>query len=109
ESSEGGLESGELVRNVSDLLFAGHETTVNLIAHSVLTLLRHRDALEKLRRRPELIVPGVEEFLRFESSVQFWPTRTALEDIEIAGTTIPKGAPIIVLYGSGNGDPNRCT
>src|SRR5215472_5376199 len=71
-----------------------HETTVNLIAHSVLTLLRHRDALEKLRRRPELIVPGVEEFLRFESSVQFWPTRTAVEDIEIAGTTIPKGSPI---------------
>src|SRR5262249_27710988 len=87
----------------------GHETTVNLIAHSVLTLLRHHDALEKLRRRPELIVPGVEEFLRFESSVQFWPTRTALEDIEIAGTTIPKGAPIIVLYGSGNRDPNGFT
>jgi cytochrome P450 len=91
------------------LLFAGHETTVNLIAHSVLTLLRHPHALETLRRRPELIVPGVEEFLRFESSVQFWPTRTALEDIEIAGTTIPKGAPIIVLYGSGNRDPRRFT
>jgi cytochrome P450 len=91
------------------LLFAGHETTVNLIAHSVLTLLRYPDALEKLHRRPELIVPGVEEILRFESSVQFWPTRTALEDIEIAGTTIPKGAPIIVLYASGNRDPSRFT
>src|SRR5262249_4327750 len=84
------------------LLFAGHETTVNLIAHSVLTLLRHGDALEKLRRRPELIVPGVEEFLRFESSVQFWPTRTALEDIEIAGTTIQKGAQVIPVSGSGH-------
>jgi cytochrome P450 len=75
----------------------------------VLTLLRHGDALEKLRRRPELIVPGVEEFLRFESSVQFWPTRTALEDIEIAGTTIQKGAPVILVYGSGNRDPDRFT
>jgi fatty acid omega-hydroxylase len=71
--------------------------------------MRHPHALENLRRRPELIVPGVEEFLRFESSVQFWPTRTALENIEIAGTTIPKGAPIIVLYASGNRDPSRFT
>jgi cytochrome P450 len=103
------LSHGELVSNAMLLLFAGHETTVNLIAHSVLTLLRYPDVLEQLRRRPELIVPGVEEFLRFESSVQFWPTRTALEDIELAGTTIPKGAPIIVVYGSGNRDPNRFT
>ena len=108
-SSEERLSHGELVSNAMLLLFAGHETTVNLIAHSVLTLLRYPDALEKLRRRPELIVPGVEEILRFESSVQFWPTRTALEDIEIAGTTIPKGAPIIVLYASGNRDPSRFT
>jgi fatty acid omega-hydroxylase len=109
DSSEERLSHAELVSNAMLLLFAGHETTVNLIAHSVLTLLRHPDALEKLRRRPELIVPGVEEFLRFESSVQFWPTRTALEDIEVAGTTIPKGAPIIVVYGSGNRDPSRFT
>jgi cytochrome P450 len=107
DSSKERLSHAELVSNAMLLLFAGHETTVNLIAHSVLTLLRHDNALEKLRRRPELIVPGVEEFLRFESSVQFWPTRTALEDIEIAGTTIPKGSPIIVVYGSGNRDPSR--
>jgi cytochrome P450 len=109
DGSEERLSHAELVSNAMLLLFAGHETTVNLIAHSVLTLLRHPDALEKLRHRPELIVPGVEEFLRFESSVQFWPTRTALEDIEIAGTTIPKGAPIIIVYGSGNRDPSRFT
>jgi cytochrome P450 len=106
-SADERLSRGELLSNAQLLLFAGHETTVNLIAHSILTLLRHPHALEKLRRQPELIVPGVEEFLRFESSVQFWPTRSALENIEIAGTTIPKGAPIIVLYASGNRDPRR--
>jgi cytochrome P450 len=109
DKSEEHLSHDELLSNAMLLLFAGHETTVNLIAHSLLTLLRHDDALEKLRRRPELIVPGVEEFLRFESSVQFWPTRTALEDIEIAGTTIPKGAAVIPVYGSGNRDPSRFT
>jgi len=105
----GTMPRGQLVSNAELLLFAGHETTVNLIAHSVLTLLRHPEAMEKLRQKPELIVPAVEELLRLESSVQFWPTRTAMEDIDIAGTTIPKGAPIYLVYGSGNRDPVRFT
>ncbi|GAA2319031.1 cytochrome P450 [Nonomuraea roseoviolacea subsp. roseoviolacea] len=105
----GRMSEGVLASNAVLLLFAGHETTVNLIAHSVLTLLRHPEALEKLRRRPDLIVPAVEELLRFESSVQFWHTRSAVEDIEIAGTTIPAGAPIFLVYGSGNRDPERFT
>ncbi|MEV4575522.1 cytochrome P450 [Nonomuraea jabiensis] len=103
------MSEGVLASNAVLLLFAGHETTVNLIAHSVLTLLRHPEALEKLRRRPDLIVPAVEELLRFESSVQFWHTRSAVEDIDIAGTTIPAGAPIFLVYGSGNRDPERFT
>jgi cytochrome P450 len=107
DGPEGRLSNGELVGNALLLLFAGHETTVNLIAHSVLTLLRHPDAMEKLRDRPELIVPGVEELLRYESSVQFWYTRSALADIEIAGTTIPKGAPIYLVYAAANRDPQR--
>ncbi|MEU6770836.1 cytochrome P450 [Streptomyces sp. NPDC046759] len=109
DGPEGGMPKGVLASNTLLLIFAGHETTVNLIAHSVLTLLRHPDALEKLRRRPDLIVPGVEELLRFESSVQFWHTRSALEDIDIAGITIPKGAPIFLAYGSANRDPERFT
>src|SRR5215471_2794395 len=109
DTSDERLSKRELVSNATLLLFAGHETTVNLIAHSVLILLRNSAAFEKLRRRPELIVPGIEEFLRLESSVQFWPFRTALEDIEIAGTIIPKGSPIIVVYASGNRDPKRFT
>ncbi|GAB4061008.1 cytochrome P450 [Catellatospora paridis] len=107
DGPEGRLPGGSLVSNAMLMLFAGHETTVNLIAHSVLSLLRHPDQLEKLRRRPELIVPGIEELLRFESSVQFWHTRSALEDIEIAGTTIPAGSTIFVCYGSANRDPLR--
>ncbi|WP_028804919.1 cytochrome P450 [Streptomyces sp. 142MFCol3.1] len=109
DGTEGRMSKGVLASNALLLIFAGHETTVNLIAHSVLTLLRHPDALEKLRRHPELIVPAVEELLRFESSVQFWHTRSAVEDIDIAGTTIPKGAPIFLAYGSANRDPQRFT
>ncbi|HUR06021.1 MAG TPA: cytochrome P450, partial [Nonomuraea sp.] len=107
DGPHGRMSEGVLASNAVLLLFAGHETTVNLIAHSVLTLLRHPEALEKLRRRPDLIVPAVEELLRFESSVQFWHTRSAVEDIDIAGATIPKGAPIFLVYGSANRDPAR--
>ena len=107
DGPEGPLSQELLINNAMLMLFAGHETTVNLIAHSVLSLLRHPDQLEKLRRRPELIVPGVEELLRFESSVQLWHSRSALEDIEIAGTTIPAGATIFLCYGSANRDPQR--
>jgi cytochrome P450 len=107
DGPDGRMDKASLISNAALLLFAGHETSVNLIAHSILSLLRHPRELEKLRRRPELIVPGVDELLRLESSVQFWHTRTALADIEIAGTTIPQGAPIFLAYGSANRDPDR--
>ena len=107
DGPEGPLSQESLVSNAMLMLFAGHETTVNLIAHSVMSLLRHPDQYAKLRRRPELIVPGVEELLRFESSVQLWHTRTALEEIEIAGTTIPPGSTVFLCYGSANRDPER--
>jgi len=109
QASDERMSQSELVENALLLLFAGHETTVNLIAHSVLIMLRHPEVLDQLRRRPELIIPAIEEFVRLESSVQFWPTRTALADIEIAGTVIPKGSPIVVVYGSANRDPDRFT
>jgi cytochrome P450 len=107
DGPEGRLSQESLINNAMVLLFAGHETAVNLISHSVLTMLRNPHVYEQLRRRPELIGPGVEEFLRLESPVQFWHTRSALEDIEIAGITIPKGAPIFLVYGSANRDPQR--
>jgi cytochrome P450 len=107
DGPEGPLPQELLVNNAMLMLFAGHETTVNLIAHSVMSLLRHPDQLEKLRRQPGLIVRGVEELLRFESSVQLWHSRCAIEDIEIAGTTIPAGATIFLCYGSANRDPAR--
>ncbi|MEK6438633.1 cytochrome P450 [Pseudonocardia sp. T1-2H] len=107
DGPEGRLPQDRLVNNAALMLFAGHETSVNLISHSVLTMLRHPHVYEQLRRRPELVVPAVEEFLRLESSVQIWHTRCAAEDIDIAGTTIPKGAPIFIAYGSANRDPAR--
>ncbi|GAA2872720.1 cytochrome P450 [Streptosporangium fragile] len=104
---EGRMSPVELVVTAVLLLIAGHETTVNLIANGTLTLLRNPGTLKRLRDDPGLAVPLVEELLRFEPPVQLLPQRTALADIDIAGTTIPRGAPVWLMLASGNRDPRR--
>ncbi|MER6840920.1 cytochrome P450 [Streptomyces platensis] len=89
------------------LLIAGHETTVNLITNGMLTLLRHPDQLARLRSDPTLMPRAVEELLRYEPPVQMLPQRTPLAAIEVAGLTVPKGAPLILMLASGNRDPER--
>lgn len=88
------------------LLIAGHETTVNLITNGMLTLLRHPDALARFRAEPGLVVPMVEELLRYEPSVQF-RHRATLADIEIGGTTIPRGSAVVLLLAAGSRDPRH--
>jgi cytochrome P450 len=63
------LTDEEIVSTSILLLIAGHETTVNLIANGVLTFLRHPTVLKRLREEPSMIIPTVEELLRYEPSV----------------------------------------
>lgn len=102
-----GMSPDEVVSTATLLLIAGHETTVNLIANGMLTLLRHPDVLERLRREPELIVGTVEELLRYEPPVHFPATRVALDDITVGDTTIPRGSPIVLALAAGNRDPDH--
>jgi cytochrome P450 len=99
----------DLLSTAGLMLLAGHETTVNLIANGTLTLLRNPDALARLRREPAWVIPVVEELLRFEPPVQYIPSRAALQDITIDGTTIPKGAQVALLLAAANRDPDRFT
>ncbi|MBB5925619.1 cytochrome P450 [Streptomyces echinatus] len=102
----GGLTREELAATAVLLLVAGHETTVNLITNGVLTLLRHPDQLERLRREPDLLPGAVEELLRYEPPVHLLD-RTPLTHIDVAGTTIPKGVPVVLALASGSRDPKR--
>ncbi|BCL83270.1 cytochrome P450 [Ktedonobacteria bacterium brp13] len=106
-SPDGQLSIMELISTAVTLLIAGHETTVNLQTNGMLTLLRNPEVLLRLRNEPELIVPLVEETLRFEPPVQFNSQRTAGRDIHIGGETIPKGAPVYLMLAAGNRDPER--
>ena len=100
------MSEDDILATASLLLIAGHETTVNLITNGTLTLVRQPAILERLRQDPELIITFVEEMLRYDPPVQF-RTRTTLADIEISGTTIPKGASLVLLLASGSHDPAR--
>jgi cytochrome P450 len=86
------------------LLLAGLETTLNLIGNGVLALLEHPDQRDRLLADPQLDSNLVEEVLRYESPVQF-TIRTAAEDIDLMGTTVPKGKQILVLMAGANRDP----
>jgi cytochrome P450 len=89
------------------LLIAGHETTVNLTANGILTLLRHPAMLERLRAEPQWAMAVVEELLRYEPPVQYLPNRFALEDIQVGSVTIPRGARLILLLAAAGRDPER--
>lgn len=100
------LTREELAETAVLLLIAGHETTVNLITNGVLTLLRHPDQLDRLRRDPDLLPQAVEELLRYEPPVHM-RERIPLTDVDVAGTTIPKGTSVILVLAAGNRDPKR--
>jgi cytochrome P450 len=107
DGPDGRMTQDELLSTAKLLLVAGHETTVNLITNGTLTLLRHPDVLEQLRRDPELVIRMVEELLRYEPPVHFVPWKVALDDIEIADTTIAAGSQVILVLASGNRDPDH--
>lgn len=104
---DGRMDDPHLVATAGLLLFAGHETTVNLLGNGMLTLLRHPATLERLRHEPDLIPATVEEVLRYEPPVQLLPNRTTLDEISVAGATIPKGVVVTLALAAGNRDPTR--
>jgi len=98
------LTEDELVTTCILLLNAGHEATVNVSGNGLLALLEHPDQLQRLRDDPALLPTAIEELMRFDSPLQLFE-RTATEDVEIGGITVPEGQKIAALLGSANRDP----
>lgn len=88
------------------LMFAGQETTTNLLNNAVLSFLDHPDQLSRLRNSPQLLPSAIEEVLRYRSPFQ-WTMRTPLRHVEVHGTTIKKGAFVLPMVGAANRDPKR--
>ncbi len=107
DGPEGSLPATSIGPMASLLLIAGHETTVNLIANGILTLLKHPEEAARLRDDPARSIVIVEELLRYEPPVQFIQSRTALTDIEVDGVPIPAGSTVVLVVAAANRDPAR--
>jgi len=101
---DGDLSEEELLAMMGLLLFAGHETTVNLIGNGLWLLLSHPDQWHQLRREPGLIPSAVEEILRYESPEQRTSFRIVVEPMDISGTRMEPGQQVGVIIGAANRD-----
>src|SRR5947207_469499 len=100
------LSEEEVIANTIVTMVGGQETTTNLIGNGLLSLLRHRDQLERLQADLGLIPSAVEELLRYESPSQ-QTARLAPEDVELGGKLIRKRQAVIAVMGAANRDPER--
>jgi cytochrome P450 len=103
------LSEPELLSMVGLLIFAGHETTSNLIGIGTLMLLDHPDQLEKLKADLSLVPAAVEELLRYNGPVASPAPRFAVEDIELGGQHIGKGDLVLTVLASADRDETHFT
>ncbi|MFE0509954.1 cytochrome P450 [Streptomyces sp. NPDC058964] len=98
------LTEQEMISTAVLLLNAGHEATVNATVNGWWALFRNPSQLAALRADHSLVPSAVEELMRYDTPLQLFE-RWVLDEIEIDGTTIPRGAEIAMLFGSANHDP----
>jgi cytochrome P450 len=98
------LTIAELRMLAVGILMAGTDTTRNQLAAAVDVFCDHPDQWDLLGQHPELAMRAVEEVMRY-SPVVFGAMRTATEDFEVDGVTIPAGAFVMVNTASANRDP----
>jgi cytochrome P450 len=108
EALDAGLmrDEAEILANCSLLLFAGHETTANLIANGTVLLLENPDQLERLQGNLEHLPGAIEEMMRADGPAGF-TMRVALEDFELGGHAIKKSQMLYLALNSGNRDEAR--
>ncbi|MCS7481066.1 cytochrome P450 [Umezawaea endophytica] len=104
DEDDGRLSEVELVGTAVLLVVAGHETTVNLLGNALVALLRAPEQADLLRARPELVPGAVEEFLRYDSSVEHATPRYANADLVLSGTAITRGEVVMVALSSASRD-----
>ncbi|UOQ92224.1 cytochrome P450 [Halobacillus shinanisalinarum] len=101
------LTEEELISMITLLIFAGHETTSNLIGTGTFMLLDQPEHLKKLKADTSLVPSAVEELLRYNGPATSVGPRFATEDVELAGQQIKKGDMLLVLVKSANRDESK--
>jgi cytochrome P450 len=97
------LDANEIRGFFNLLATAGNETVTKLLASAFYWLERFPDQRRILVEEPELIPSAVEEFLRYDPPSQY-QGRTLMRDVELHGTTLPKGAKVMLVNGASGRD-----
>ena len=100
------LTDEEVIANCIVTMVGGLETTTNLIANGVLSLLRNPSQMAWLRANLDSVPVAVEELLRYESPSQH-TARLAPGDVVLGGKAIRKRQAVIAVMAAGNRDPER--
>ncbi|MEU5980376.1 cytochrome P450 [Streptomyces sp. NPDC047315] len=100
------LSDREMVTMVIALVIAGHDTTAQLLASSVQALLEHPDQLARLTEHPEGWPTAVQELMRMRGPV-FGQVRYPTTDVELGGTVLRAGSPVMPGLLSANTDPRE--
>lgn len=82
---------------------AGSETTVKLIGNALFALSKHSEERDRIFANPALIVPAVDEALRYDTPSHY-VARVTTRDIELHGVKIPRGSWVYLLLASANRD-----
>lgn len=98
------LTSDEVVATCVLLLFAGHETTTNMLGSGLVALLDHPDQLERLKQHPELAPLAVEELLRYDGPSKLM-VRWVQADFALRGREIKAGQRVFLVQAAANRDP----
>lgn len=107
DSGESKLTVPEFVSTIcANLVLAGHETTARALGNGLWLLMAHREHWQAIVDEPGLIHDMVDELLRFDSTTTGF-FRTATQEVEIGGVTIPEGAVVFPVYASANVDPGK--
>lgn len=104
---EGGgrLAPRELIGTLLLVIIAGHETTLNLITNAVRALCAHPAQLSVVRAGGASWADVVEETLRWDAPVAYFPFRYPVRDLTVAGTLVPAGTPVLAGYAAAGRDP----
>ncbi|MER5934883.1 cytochrome P450 [Streptomyces sp. NPDC002054] len=105
ESDGDRLSEAELIGTMRLMLVAGHETTLNLITNAVRALCTHPDQLALVRSGKASWNDVVDETLRWDGPVSWFPFRYPTRDLDLAGTVIPQGTPVLAGYTAAGRDP----
>ncbi|MFE4754147.1 cytochrome P450 [Streptomyces mirabilis] len=102
------LSQEELIGTLVLMIIAGHETTLNLLTNAVRALCGHRDQLELVMKGAGGVgwADVVEETLRWDAPVSYFPFRYPVRDLTVDGTVIPKGTPVLAGYSAAGRDPS---